>query len=85
MRNKINNSTHYSGGGLGLSGVLTVVFVVLKLVGVINWSWVWVLSPLWISAIITVVLIIILLIVYLICLSEWDTKDKKRKRDKWKF
>ena len=36
-------------GGLTLSGVLLIVFIVLKLVGVINWSWIWVLSPLWIS------------------------------------
>lgn len=35
--------------GLGIADVLAVVFVVLKLVGVINWSWWWVLSPLWIS------------------------------------
>lgn len=35
--------------GLGLAGVLTIIFVVLKLVGVIAWSWWWVLSPLWIS------------------------------------
>ena len=34
--------------GIGLSGVLLVVFVVLKLVGVIHWSWWWVMSPLWI-------------------------------------
>lgn len=40
-------------GGLGLSGVLTVIFVVLKLVGehfhtpVADWSWWWVWSPLW--------------------------------------
>lgn len=39
-------------GGIGFVGVLTVVFIVLKLVGVINWSWVWVLSPIWISALI---------------------------------
>lgn len=32
-----------------LSGILTIVFVVLKLCKVITWSWVWVLSPLWIS------------------------------------
>lgn len=37
-------------GGLGLSGTLTMIFVVLKLVGTINWSWWWVLSPLWIGA-----------------------------------
>ena len=38
-----------SSGGLGIAGVLTIVFVVLKLVGTISWSWWWVLSPLWIS------------------------------------
>lgn len=44
----MNNSS----SGISLSGVLLVVFIVLKLVGVINWSWVWVLSPLWIGWII---------------------------------
>ena len=44
MRN--SNST----GGLGLFGTLGVVFIVLKLVGVIDWSWWWVLSPFWIFA-----------------------------------
>lgn len=38
-----------SGGGLGLAGVLTVIFFVLKVIGVIDWSWIWVFSPLWIS------------------------------------
>jgi hypothetical protein len=33
------------GGGLGCSSVLTIVFVVLKLTGYIDWSWFWVLSP----------------------------------------
>ena len=35
--------------GIGIAGLLTIVFVVLKLCGVIDWSWWWVLSPLWIS------------------------------------
>lgn len=39
------NKQNTSSSGLGLSGVLTVVFVVLKLVGVIDWSWWWVVSP----------------------------------------
>lgn len=34
---------------IGLPGLLLVAFVVLKLTGVIAWSWLWVLSPLWIS------------------------------------
>lgn len=36
-----------SSGGIGFTGVLAIVFIVLKLVGVIAWSWWWVLSPLW--------------------------------------
>lgn len=35
-------------GGIGLGGALFIVFLVLKLVGVISWSWWWVFSPLWI-------------------------------------
>lgn len=33
---------------LGFIGPLTIVFITLKLCGIIAWSWVWVLSPLWI-------------------------------------
>jgi hypothetical protein len=42
-----NNSTN--GGGIGFCGLLTIVFIVLKLTNYIDWSWWWVLSPLWIS------------------------------------
>jgi hypothetical protein len=38
-----------SSGGIGFVGILTIVFIVLKLVNTINWSWIWVLSPIWIS------------------------------------
>lgn len=37
-----------SNGGMGLGGVLLVVFIILKLCKVIAWSWWWVLSPIWI-------------------------------------
>lgn len=37
------------GGGIGFVGLLTIVFITLKLTRVIAWSWWWVLSPLWIS------------------------------------
>jgi hypothetical protein len=42
-----NNTT--SSGGIGFAGLLTIVFIVLKLCNVIAWSWWWVLSPIWIS------------------------------------
>jgi hypothetical protein len=35
--------------GLSFCELLTVVFVILKLCNIIKWSWIWVLSPLWIS------------------------------------
>lgn len=41
--------------GIGLADVLLVVFVVLKLTGVIAWSWVWVLAPLWIPLILGII------------------------------
>lgn len=36
-------------GGIGFTGLLTIVFIILKLIGEISWSWFWVLSPLWVS------------------------------------
>lgn len=43
------SSASSSSGGIGFCGLLTIVFIVLKLTGIISWSWVWVLSPVWIS------------------------------------
>lgn len=54
---KENNST--STGGVGLVGLVFVAFLVLKLCKVINWSWWWVLSPLWITALVFVVALIV--------------------------
>lgn len=45
----MSNNNNTSSGGIGFAGLLTVAFVVLKLCGVIAWSWWWVLSPIWIS------------------------------------
>jgi hypothetical protein len=46
--------------GIGFTGVLTIAFVVLKLCGVIKWSWLWVLSPIWISIVLWVLLFVII-------------------------
>jgi predicted Co/Zn/Cd cation transporter (cation efflux family) len=42
-----NSNSNGSSGGVGLSGVLFIVFLVLKLTDVIDWSWWWVTAPLW--------------------------------------
>lgn len=41
----------------GMVGVLQIVFLVLKLAGVVTWSWLWVLAPLWISVLFTAVVL----------------------------
>lgn len=38
-----------SSGGISFAGLLTILFIALKLTGHITWSWIWVLSPLWIG------------------------------------
>ena len=48
MTNK--NRRNSAGGGMGLPTLLLIIFIILKLTHVIDWSWLWVLSPLWIAA-----------------------------------
>lgn len=44
---KIYRKTEVTTGGVGLSTVLFLIFLVLKLCGIISWSWWWVTAPLW--------------------------------------
>lgn len=51
-------------GGIGFVGLLTILFIALKLIGVSEvamWSWWWVLSPIWISACIVIVILLIMI------------------------
>ncbi len=57
-----NNSGNASSGGIGFCGLLAILFIGLKLAKVINWSWLWVLSPIWIPAMLVIVIIIIAII-----------------------
>lgn len=58
---KDKNTEKAASGGMGLCGVLTTIFVVLKLIGVIDWAWVWVLSPLWIGFLASCLIIAIII------------------------
>ena len=49
MSTSNNNS---SSGGIGFAGLLTIVFITLKLTGFIDWSWWWVLAPIWASLVV---------------------------------
>jgi len=57
MSESSNNGTDYA-------GILFIIFLVLKLIGVITWSWWWVTSPLWITAIFVIVVYFILHLFY---------------------
>lgn len=49
-------------GGIGFLGLLAILFIALKLMGYIAWSWVWVLAPLWIPFAIAILGIIVIVI-----------------------
>lgn len=55
--------------------VLTIVFVVLKLIGIITWSWWWVLAPLWIPVGLSIPVFAIILIVFLIMGTVFLNRD----------
>ena len=57
--------------GLGFAEALTILFTALKLCGVIDWPWLWVVSPIWIS--IGLVVVIGLVIVSLSDIQKRDT------------
>lgn len=59
-------------GGIGFGGLLTIVFLVLKLTGVIAWSWWWIFAPIWIP--VSVGLIFGLLLVITGTYIAWKRK-----------
>lgn len=58
-------SSTASSGGIGFTGLLAILFIALKLTGVISWSWLWVLSPIWIPLALVLVALFIALLIYL--------------------
>lgn len=57
----MSSSNSSKNGGVGFWGLLTVLFVGLKLTEVIDWSWWWVLAPLWVPTACLLTFIIVLL------------------------
>lgn len=57
---KATSSNNASGNGIGFAGMLAILFIALKLTHVIDWSWLWVLAPLWVGVAFVLVLALIL-------------------------
>ena len=62
----MSNTNNTSSGGIGFAGLLTVLFIALKLTGYITWSWWWVLSPIWASFGLVIAILLIASIGYFI-------------------
>ena len=63
----MSDSSSSSSGGIGFTGLLTVLFVGLKLTNVIAWPWLWVLSPIWISFLLFALILAIAGIIIAVC------------------
>lgn len=60
---------------IGFLHLLTLAFIVLKLTGYIGWSWLWVLSPLWIYAVLVLSLNLLL--------AVWQVREEERSDAAW--
>jgi ABC-type polysaccharide/polyol phosphate export permease len=61
----MEQATSGTNNGIGFCGLLTILFIAFKLLGIINWSWAWVLAPIWIPVCIVLAICVIAIIVVL--------------------
>ena len=57
----MSSSSSPNSGGIGFFGLLTIVFITLKLTDHIDWSWWWVLAPIWMPIALIIVIILLLI------------------------
>jgi len=71
-----------SSSSISLTGVLFIIFLVLKLTGNIDWSWWWVTSPLWIPIAMVLSLFLLLAIIIAVLLLCGVSLDKIKSKIK---
>lgn len=64
-----NNVNVQAGPSISISGLLGVAFIILKLCGVIGWSWLWVLAPFWIPVALVILVLGGILLIPLACIA----------------
>ena len=77
----MSKNTSSSSSGIGFTGLLTVVFITLKLLGKIDWSWWWVLAPVWGSVALIIIILAGSFAVLSIVEKLSDRKYKKMRKD----
>lgn len=79
-----------SNNSISFCGLLAIVFIVLKLTKVISWSWIWVLSPLWVPLVLDLVIFIVYFILKLIQgilesknHNSWIKEEAEKHKAEW--
>jgi uncharacterized membrane protein (DUF485 family) len=73
-----NRNSGAAGSGITLSGLTFIVFLVLKLCNVINWSWWWVTAPLWMPVTIFVaVCVVVFVVAFIVGAIRYIIKNKR--------
>ena len=80
--NSNSNNNGSAAGGIGFCGLLTIAFIVLKLTGVISWSWLWVLAPIWSPAAIILNGLLIVLFVVLVKEGVKQVEEKQHRQER---
>lgn len=76
-----NRNNNGAAGGIGFCGLLAIAFIVLKLTGFIDWSWLWVLAPLWIPVAIFFAVALVILIVVLVKMGVEQTEERRHRQE----
>lgn len=71
----MTESKSQAAGGIGFLGLLAIVFITMKLLCIIDWSWWWVLAPLWMP--VGILLAFIVCVVLVVAISSLFNKDKE--------
>lgn len=80
---KIENKTTVN-GGISFIGLLSIALIVFKLMKVINWSWLWVLSPIWITMAFYLLIVLVPLIFFGSLYIAGKIKRKAKKKQRFK-
>jgi divalent metal cation (Fe/Co/Zn/Cd) transporter len=74
MSKKINFSFN-----IGFFGLLAILFITLKLIGIIDWAWIWVLSPIWGPLVLFLVFFVVFFIIFFVLQEIVDRRNAKRR------
>lgn len=77
MNNCDADKIETTAGGIGFLQLLTLLFIALKLTNYIDWSWLWVLAPLWIPLGLFIAALIGVIIVAIVAISLDHFKEKR--------